>query len=30
LAARAVALTLDKQSVVFQMGSLLASLQTHR
>ncbi len=30
LAARAIALTLDKQSVVFQMGSLLASLQTHR
>jgi DNA polymerase III subunit delta' len=30
LAARAVALTLEKQSVVFQMGSLLASLQTHR
>jgi len=30
LAARAVALTLDKQSVVLQMGSLLASLQTHK
>ncbi|MGB5078039.1 MAG: DNA polymerase III subunit delta', partial [Sphingorhabdus sp.] len=30
LAARAVALSLDKQSVVFQMGSLLASLQPHK
>jgi DNA polymerase III subunit delta' len=30
LAGRAVALSLDKQSVVFQMGSLLASLQTHK
>lgn len=30
LANRAVALTLDKQSVVFQMGSLLASLRTHK
>jgi DNA polymerase III subunit delta' len=30
LAARAVGVTLDKQSVVFQMGSLLASLQTHK
>ncbi len=30
LAARAIGLTLDKQSVVFQMGSLLASLQTHK
>ena len=30
LAARAIALTLDKQSVVFQMGSLLASLQAHK
>lgn len=29
LAARAIALSLDKQSVVFQMGSLLASIQTH-
>ncbi len=30
LAARAIGLTLDKQAVVFQMGSLLASLQTPR
>ncbi len=30
LAIRAVALSLDKQSVVFQMGSLLASLQPHK
>ena len=30
LAVRAVALSLDKQSVVFQMGSLLASLQPHK
>ena len=30
LANRAVALSLDKQSVVFQMGSLLASLQPHK
>jgi DNA polymerase-3 subunit delta' len=30
LAARAVSLSLDKQSVVFQMGSLLASLQPHK
>lgn len=30
LATRAVALTLDKQSVVFEMGSLLASLRTHK
>lgn len=30
LAGRAVGLTLDKQSVVFQMGSLLASLQAHK
>lgn len=30
LASRATGLTLDKQSVVFQMGSLLASLQTHK
>lgn len=30
LANRAIALSLDKQSVIFQMGSLLASLQTHR
>jgi DNA polymerase III subunit delta' len=30
LASRAVALSLDKQSVVFQMGSLLASLQPHK
>jgi DNA polymerase III subunit delta' len=30
LAARAIALSLDKQSVVFQMGSLLASLQPHK
>jgi DNA polymerase-3 subunit delta' len=30
LAVRAIALSLDKQSVVFQMGSLLASLQTHK
>jgi DNA polymerase III subunit delta' len=30
LAARAIGLTLDKQSIVFQMGSLLASLQTHK
>jgi len=29
LAARAIALSLDKQSVVFQMGSLLASVQAH-
>lgn len=29
LAARAIALSLDKQSVVFQMGSLLASFQAH-
>ena len=29
LAARAIALSLDKQSVVFQMGSLLASIQAH-
>jgi DNA polymerase III subunit delta' len=29
LAVRAIALSLDKQSVVFQMGSLLASIQTH-
>ena len=29
LAARAIALSLDKQSVVFQMRSLLASIQTH-
>ena len=29
LAARAIALSLDKQSVVFQMGSLLASIQPH-
>jgi DNA polymerase III subunit delta' len=30
LASRAVALSLDKQSVVFQMSSLLASLQPHK
>jgi DNA polymerase-3 subunit delta' len=30
LADRAIALSLDKQSVVFQMGSLLASLQPHK
>ncbi len=30
LANRAVALSLDKQSVVFQMSSLLASLQAHK
>ena len=30
LATRAVALTLDKQAVVFEMGSLLASLRTHK
>lgn len=30
LANRAIALSLDKQSVIFQMGSLLASLRTHR
>jgi DNA polymerase III subunit delta' len=30
LAARAIGVTLDKQTVVFQMGSLLASLQTHK
>ena len=30
LAARAIALSLDKQSVVFQMGSLLASIQAHK
>jgi DNA polymerase III subunit delta' len=30
LASRALALTLDKQAVVFEMGSLLASLQTHK
>jgi DNA polymerase III subunit delta' len=30
LASRAVALSLDKQSVVFQMGSLLASLQPNK
>lgn len=30
LAARAIGLTLDKQAVVFQMGSLLASLQNPR
>lgn len=30
LANRAIALSLDKQSVIFQMGSLLASLQTHK
>lgn len=30
LANRAIALSLDKQSVVFQMGSLLASLQPHK
>jgi DNA polymerase-3 subunit delta' len=29
LAARAIALSLDKPSVVFQMGSLLASIQAH-
>lgn len=30
LASRALSLSLDKQSVVFQMGSLLASLQPHK
>lgn len=30
LAVRAIALSLDKHSVVFQMGSLLASLQPHK
>lgn len=30
LASRAIALSLDKQSVVFQMGSLLASLQPNK
>ena len=30
LAIRAQALSLDKQAVVFEMGSLLASLQTHK
>lgn len=30
LAGRAVALSLDKQSVVFEMGSLLASLHSHK
>ena len=30
LAGRAIALSLDKQSVVFQMGSLLASVQAHK
>ncbi len=30
LASRAIAVSLDKQSVVLQMGSLLASLQTHK
>ena len=30
LAARAIGVTLDKQSVIFQMGSLLASLHTHK
>ena len=30
LAARAIALSLDKHSVVFQMGSLMASLQPHK
>jgi DNA polymerase III subunit delta' len=30
LAGRAMALTLDKQAVIFEMGSLLASLQTHK
>lgn len=30
LAIRAISLSLDKQSVVFQMGSLLASLQPHK
>ena len=30
LAARAIALSLDKQSVVFQMGSLLASIEAHK
>lgn len=30
LASRATSLSLDKQSIVFQMGSLLASLQTHK
>jgi DNA polymerase III subunit delta' len=30
LASRAIGVSLDKQSVVLQMGSLLASLQTHK
>jgi DNA polymerase-3 subunit delta' len=30
LANRALALSLDKQAVIFEMGSLLASLQTHK
>jgi DNA polymerase III subunit delta' len=30
LASRALALSLDKQAVIFEMGSLLASLQTHK
>lgn len=30
LAGRAIALSLDKQSVVFQMGSLLASVEAHK
>jgi DNA polymerase III subunit delta' len=30
LSARAITLSLDKQSVVFQMGSLLASLEPHK
>jgi DNA polymerase-3 subunit delta' len=30
LANRAIALSLDKQSVIFKMGSLLATLQTHK
>ncbi len=30
LSARAITLSLDKQSVVFQMASLLASLETHK
>ncbi len=30
LASRALGLTLDKQAVIFEMGSLLASLQTHK
>jgi DNA polymerase III subunit delta' len=30
LASRAIALSLDKQAVVFEMGSLLAGLQTHK